>query len=99
MFDGFQAKQSKSRKKNNFHLPLQNKRHLQIQTRLKKNPNGRCHNPSLGLATKAKGCKVASQKSPRIISHDLGSARECEEIDPHTLKGTPTLGVEVPVDS
>jgi hypothetical protein len=28
-----------------------------------------------------------------------GSARECEGIDPHTPKGTPTLGVGVLVDS
>jgi len=28
-----------------------------------------------------------------------GSARECMGIDPHTSKGTPTLGVGVQVDS
>jgi hypothetical protein len=31
--------------------------------------------------------------------HAPRSARECEGIDPHTPKGTPTLGVGVPVDS
>jgi len=31
--------------------------------------------------------------------HAPKSARECEGIDPHTPKGTPTLGVGVPVDS
>jgi len=59
-----------------------------------------CCNPSLGLATKAKGCKVASQeRSLVVMPHALGSAKECEGIDPHTPKGTPTLGVGVPVDS
>jgi len=33
------------------------------------------------------------------MSHVPGSARECERIDPHTPKGTPTLGVGVLVDS
>ncbi len=50
--------------------------------------------------TKAKGCKVVGQEgSPGVMSHAPGSARKCEGIDPHTLKGTPTLGVGVPVDS
>jgi hypothetical protein len=31
--------------------------------------------------------------------HAPESAREHEGIDPHTPKGTPTLGVGVPVDS
>ncbi len=59
-----------------------------------------CHNPSLGLATKARGCKVAGQEGrPGVMSHAPESARECEGIDPHTPIGTPTLGVRVPVDS
>jgi len=33
------------------------------------------------------------------MSHALESARECEGINPHTPKGTPTLGVRVQVDS
>jgi len=61
---------------------------------------GGCRNPSLGFATKARGCKVAGQeRSPGVRPHVPGSARECEGIDPHTPKGTPTLGVGVPVDS
>jgi len=32
------------------------------------------------------------------MPHAPGSARECEGIDPHTSKGTPTLGVRIPVD-
>jgi hypothetical protein len=34
-----------------------------------------------------------------VMPHALGSARECEGIDPHIPKGTPTLGVEVLMDS
>jgi len=33
------------------------------------------------------------------MSHAPESAKECEGIDLHTPKGTPTLGVGVPVDS
>jgi len=62
--------------------------------------NFNCHNPSLGLATKVRACKVVGQEgSPGVKPHALGSARECERIDPHTPKGIPTLGVGVPVDS
>jgi len=50
--------------------------------------------------TKARGCKVAGQKgSPKVMPYAPRSARECEGINPHTPKGTPTLGVGVPVDS
>jgi len=59
-----------------------------------------CQNRSLGLATKARGCKVAGQEgSPGVMPHAPGSARECEGIDPHTPKATPTLGVGILVDS
>jgi hypothetical protein len=59
-----------------------------------------CRNPSLGLMTKARGCKVAGQEgSSGVMPHALGSARECEGIDLHTSKGTPLLGVGVLVDS
>ncbi len=59
-----------------------------------------CRNPSLGLATKARGCKVAGQEgSPGAMPHAPKSAREREGIDLHIPKGTPTLGVGVPVDS
>jgi hypothetical protein len=62
--------------------------------------NYRCHNPSLGLATKARACKSASQEgSPGVTYHAPRSAKECEGMNPHTPKGTPTLGVGVPVDS
>jgi len=59
-----------------------------------------CSNLSLGLTTKARAYKVVGQEgSPGSRPHALGSARKCEGIDLHTLKGIPTLGVEVPVDS
>jgi hypothetical protein len=32
------------------------------------------------------------------MPHALKSAKECEGIDPHTPKGTPTLGIGVQVD-
>jgi hypothetical protein len=39
-----------------------------------------CRDPSLGLATKARGCKVASQKGdPRVTSHAPGSAKSVRE--------------------
>jgi len=50
--------------------------------------------------TKVRGCKDAGQKgSPRGRPHDPRSAKECEGIDPHTPKGTPTLGIGISVDS
>ncbi len=51
-----------------------------------------CRNPSLGLATKARVCKVASQeRKPR-------SERKCEGMNPHTPKRASTLGIKVLVD-
>ncbi len=39
-----------------------------------------CRNPSLGLATKARGCKVARQeKNPKVISHAPGSVKSVKE--------------------
>jgi len=59
-----------------------------------------CRNASLGLATKTRGCKVTGQEgSPGIMPHAPISARECEGINPHIAKGTPTLGIGVPADS
>ncbi len=59
-----------------------------------------CRNPSLGLATKARGCKVAGQEgSPGVMPHAPKNVKECEGINLHTPKATPTLGVGVPVDS
>jgi len=46
--------------------------------------------------------KPKTKKSPGITSHtpeSVRSAKEYEGMNPHTLKATPTLGDEVPVDS
>jgi len=60
----------------------------------------KCHNPNLGLTTKAKACTSAGQEgSPGGTSYTLKSARECERMNPHTPKWAPTLGVGVPMDS
>jgi hypothetical protein len=51
-----------------------------------------CHNLSLELTTKARGCKVGGQEgSPIIKPLAPKSARECEGIGLHTPKGTPTF--------
>jgi hypothetical protein len=48
---------------------------------------GECRNLGLGLATKARVCKVTGQKgNPRVTSHVPGSVRECEGMNPHTPK-------------
>jgi len=61
---------------------------------------GECHNPSFGLATKAKRFQRCRPRgSPGVTSHTPGSVRKCEGVNPHTPKATPTLGDEVPVDS
>jgi len=57
-----------------------------------------------GVATLALGSRprqgVARLRAKRgSMPHVPGSARECEGIDLHTPKGTPILGVGVPVDS
>jgi hypothetical protein len=52
-----------------------------------------CYNPSLGLATKARGYKVVGQE------RKPGSERKCEGMNLHIPKGAPILGVGVLVDS
>jgi hypothetical protein len=53
-----------------------------------------CRNPNLGLATKAKACKVVGQEgSPGITPHALENVRKCKRMNPHTSKGVFTLGV------
>jgi hypothetical protein len=58
---------------------------------------------NLLVATLALGSRprqrVARLRAKRVMLHALESARECEGIDLHIPKGTPTLGVGVPVDS
>jgi hypothetical protein len=54
-----------------------------------------CHNPSLGLTTKARACEVAGQEgSLGITSHALESAKECEVMDPHTPSELPFWELE-----
>jgi hypothetical protein len=49
--------------------------------------------------TKARAYKSAGQEgSPGVTFHAPRSAKECEGMNPHTPKGTPTLGVGIPVD-
>jgi hypothetical protein len=46
-----------------------------------------CHNPNLGLATKARACKVVGQEgSLGVTSHVLESAKKCEGMNLHTSK-------------
>jgi hypothetical protein len=60
----------------------------------------RCLNPSLGFATKARACKSAGQEgSLRVTFHAPKNAKECEGMNLHTPKETPTLGVRIPMDS
>jgi hypothetical protein len=58
-----------------------------------------CRNPSARLTTKAKAWKVRPKVSPGITFHALENVIECEGMNPHTPKWTPTLGVGVPMDS
>jgi len=45
--------------------------------------NGQCRNPNLGLVTKARACKGASQEcSLGVTFHDGKSVRECEGMNP-----------------
>jgi hypothetical protein len=69
-------------------------------TCLKDHPtSGNYHNPSLGLATKAKACESAGQEwNMGVTFHAPGSVGECEGMNLHTPKWTPTLGVGVPMD-
>ncbi len=61
--------------------------------------NDSCHNPNLGLATKARACEVGGQEwSPKVTFHVVESVGQCEGMNPHTPKWVPTLGVGVPMD-
>ncbi len=58
-----------------------------------------CRNLSFGLATKAKGLQGCGPKgSPGVTSKTPGSVGECEGMNLHTPKATPTLGEGVPMD-
>jgi hypothetical protein len=59
-----------------------------------------CHNPNLGLTTKARACKNAKQeRSSGGTSYTPRNVGECERMNPHTPKWAPTLGVGIPMDS
>jgi len=62
-----------------------------------------CCNPNLGLVTKARACNRMKQEgNPGGTSYTPKSARECERMNPHSPKATPTWGVgilRVPKDS
>jgi len=46
-----------------------------------------CHNPNLGLTTKASACKGAGQEgSLGVTSHAPESVGECDWMNPHTPK-------------
>ncbi len=48
------------------------------------------------LVTKARACKGEGQEgSMGVTSHALGNGGECEGMNPHTPKWTPTLGVAI----
>jgi hypothetical protein len=56
-----------------------------------------CRNPSIWLATKARGLRGCGPKSRPgshiTCSQECKESRECEGMNPHTPKWTPTLGV------
>jgi hypothetical protein len=55
---------------------------------------------ALGLRPRQEGCKVMGQEgTPRSHFTCSRECKECEGMNPHTPKGTPMLGVEVPKDS
>jgi hypothetical protein len=59
-----------------------------------------CHNPSLGLVTKARACKSAREEGGLGDTYYTpGNAGKCGRMNPHTPKVTPTWGVEFPKDS
>jgi len=54
---------------------------------------------ALGLRPRQGFVRLRAKKEAWESGHMLSkSARLCEGIDPHTPKGTPTLGVRVPMD-
>jgi len=59
-----------------------------------------CRNLSLGFASKVRACKGARQEGdPGGTFYTPGSVGECERMNLHTPKATPTWGVGVPKDS
>jgi hypothetical protein len=53
---------------------------MSMKTLTSSSSGGECRNPSFGLATKAKDCKVVGQeRDPGVISHALGSEKSVRE--------------------
>ncbi len=59
-----------------------------------------CCNPSLGFAIKTRAllAKVQAKSEDRKSHFILSGVEECEKMNPHTPKWTPTLGIGVPMD-
>ncbi len=76
--------------KNNFCFSIRKVRYLGHLHYVKMDYN--CHNPSLGLTTKARVRKSVGQERSSGVWKSV-------RINTHTPKWTPMLGVEVPVDS
>jgi hypothetical protein len=59
-----------------------------------------CHNPSFGLVTKARACKVAGwEGSLEVTSHAPENIGKCEGMNLHTPRWIPVLRVRVQIDS
>ncbi len=68
-------------------MPFHLIKRLTIKSGASIGPAIQCCNPSLGLVTKARACKGASQEgSPGVTSHVLESVGECEGMNPHIPK-------------
>ncbi len=64
-----------------------NAHNIQVGAHMAKLVVLQCRNLNLGLATKARACKVVGQEGTLGGTfHALGSAKECEGMNPHTLK-------------
>jgi len=58
-----------------------------------------CRNPSFGLTTKTRACKVTGQEgSPGVTPHAPKSVGKCEGMNLHTSKGASTFGIGVLMD-
>jgi hypothetical protein len=58
-----------------------------------------CHNPNLGLTTKTRACKSPGQEGSSGVTFRIPkNAKECEGMNLHIPKGTPTLEIEVLTD-
>jgi len=64
-----------------------------MKTLTSSSSGGKCRNPGLGLATKARACKITCQE------RKFGSEQKYEGMNHHIPKGASTLGVGVLVDS